>query len=112
MMVMIVMPPWCLLLCGGGGSTMETMEVVREKNGEKGMVESERPKKPTTQQSPMSPQPNSCADVRKKSYKLDNEAQRARWRGEDNLVEIRKNKREDNPLKKRREGQQSVSPTL
>ncbi|XP_058181178.1 PKS-NRPS hybrid synthetase cheA-like [Rhododendron vialii] len=31
------MPPWwCLLMCSGGGSTMETTEVVREKNGEKG----------------------------------------------------------------------------
>ncbi|KAF7142069.1 hypothetical protein RHSIM_Rhsim06G0126300 [Rhododendron simsii] len=36
MMVMVMMPPWCLLLCGGGTSTMETTEVVREKNEEKG----------------------------------------------------------------------------
>ncbi|KAE9454084.1 hypothetical protein C3L33_14012, partial [Rhododendron williamsianum] len=36
MMVMVVMPPWCLLLCGGGSSTMETTGVVKEKNGEKG----------------------------------------------------------------------------
>lgn len=35
-MVMVVMPPWCLLLCGDGGSTMETTEVVKQKNGEKG----------------------------------------------------------------------------
>lgn len=42
--------------------------------------------------------------MRKKSYKIGVDADEARRRREDNLVEIRKNKREDNLLKKRREG--------
>ncbi|KAL9233464.1 hypothetical protein vseg_008462 [Gypsophila vaccaria] len=52
----------------------------------------------------MSLRPNSRADIRKKSYKIGVDADEARRRREDNLVEIRKNKREDNLLKKRREG--------
>ncbi|XP_021772441.1 importin subunit alpha-4-like isoform X2 [Chenopodium quinoa] len=52
----------------------------------------------------MSLRPNSRTEVRKKSYKLGVDADEARRRREDNLVEIRKNKREDNLLKKRREG--------
>lgn len=42
--------------------------------------------------------------MRKKSYKTGVDAEEARRRREDNLVEIRKNKREDSLLKKRREG--------
>ena len=42
--------------------------------------------------------------MRKKSYKIGVDADEARRRREDNLVEIRKSKREDNLLKKRREG--------
>ena len=52
----------------------------------------------------MSLRPNSRTEVRKKSYKIGVDADEARRRREDNLVEIRKNKREDNLLKKRREG--------
>ncbi|KAK4339753.1 hypothetical protein RND71_041215 [Anisodus tanguticus] len=52
----------------------------------------------------MSLRPNTRTEVRKKSYKIGVDADEARRRREDNLVEIRKNKREDNLLKKRREG--------
>ncbi|XP_023545266.1 importin subunit alpha-4-like isoform X2 [Cucurbita pepo subsp. pepo] len=52
----------------------------------------------------MSLRPTSRTDVRKKSYKTGVDADEARRRREDNLVEIRKNKREDSLLKKRREG--------
>ncbi|KAG9457772.1 hypothetical protein H6P81_002280 [Aristolochia fimbriata] len=51
----------------------------------------------------MSLRPNSRAEVRKKAYKTGVDADEARRRREDNLVEIRKSKREDNLLKKRRE---------
>ncbi|MBA0584626.1 hypothetical protein Gorai_015429, partial [Gossypium raimondii] len=56
----------------------------------------------------------SRTEVRKKSYKTGVDADEARRRREDNLVEIRKNKREDNLLKKRREGLllQSQQPLL
>ncbi|KAL3638194.1 Importin subunit alpha-4 [Castilleja foliolosa] len=52
----------------------------------------------------MSLRPNSRTEVRKKGYKTGVDAEEARRRREDNMVEIRKNKREDNLLKKRREG--------
>ncbi|KAI4349889.1 hypothetical protein L6164_010432 [Bauhinia variegata] len=52
----------------------------------------------------MSLRPNSRTDARKKSYKTGVDADEARRRREDNLVEIRKNKREDSLLKKRRDG--------
>ncbi|KAK9136656.1 hypothetical protein Sjap_007250 [Stephania japonica] len=52
----------------------------------------------------MSLRPNSRTDLRKKSYKSGVDGDEARRRREDNLVEIRKNKREDSLLKKRREG--------
>lgn len=52
----------------------------------------------------MSLRPGSRTEVRKKSYKTGVDADEARRRREDNLVEIRKNKREDSLLKKRREG--------
>ncbi|CAM8911578.1 unnamed protein product [Rhodiola kirilowii] len=52
----------------------------------------------------MSLRPTSRTDVRKKSYKIGVDADEARRRREDNLVEIRKIKREDNLQKKRREG--------
>ncbi|KAK9086245.1 hypothetical protein Syun_028639 [Stephania yunnanensis] len=52
----------------------------------------------------MSLRPTSRTDARKKSYKTGVDADEARRRREDNLVEIRKNKREDSLLKKRREG--------
>ncbi|GFS29703.1 importin alpha isoform 4 [Actinidia rufa] len=60
--------------------------------------------------------PNSRTEVRKKAYKASVDADEARRRREDNLVEIRKDKREDNLLKKRREGMilpfQKLSDTL
>ncbi|CAL5411986.1 unnamed protein product [Camellia sinensis] len=52
----------------------------------------------------MSLRPKSRTEVRKKSYETGVDGDEARRRREDNLVEIRKNKREDNLLKKRREG--------
>lgn len=52
----------------------------------------------------MSLRPTSRTEVRKKAYKSGVDADEARRRREDNLVEIRKNKREDSLLKKRREG--------
>ncbi|KAJ7973252.1 Importin subunit alpha [Quillaja saponaria] len=52
----------------------------------------------------MSLRPNTRTEVRKKGYKTGVDADEARRRREDNLVEIRKNKREDSLLKKRREG--------
>ncbi|CAN6719372.1 unnamed protein product [Malus baccata var. baccata] len=48
--------------------------------------------------------PGTRTDVRKKSYKTGVDAEEAQRRREDNLVEIRKNKRKDSLLKKRREG--------
>ena len=59
---------------------------------------------PPTSPPAMSLRPTTRTDVRKKSYKTGVDADEARRRREDNLVEIRKNKREDNLLKKRREG--------
>ncbi|KAK1291387.1 Importin subunit alpha-1 [Acorus calamus] len=52
----------------------------------------------------MSLRPNPRSEVRKKQYKTGVDVEDARRRREDNLVEIRKNKREDSLLKKRREG--------
>lgn len=52
----------------------------------------------------MSLRPSSRSEARKKSYKTGVDADEARRRREDNLVEIRKNKREDNLQKKRRDG--------
>ncbi|WCJ23265.1 Importin subunit alpha [Euphorbia peplus] len=52
----------------------------------------------------MSLRPSSRTEARKKSYKSGVDGDEARRRREDNLVEIRKNKREDSLLKKRREG--------
>ncbi|XP_050224127.1 importin subunit alpha-4 [Mercurialis annua] len=60
----------------------------------------------------MSLRPSTRTEVRKKSYKTGVDADEARRRREDNLVEIRKNKREDNLLKKRREGLLLQSPNL
>ncbi|GAV73371.1 Arm domain-containing protein/IBB domain-containing protein [Cephalotus follicularis] len=52
----------------------------------------------------MSLRPSTRTEVRKKAYKTGVDADEARRRREENMVEIRKNKREDNLLKKRREG--------
>eukprot|EP00252_Welwitschia_mirabilis_P014560 TRINITY_DN3195_c1_g4_i1.p1 TRINITY_DN3195_c1_g4~~TRINITY_DN3195_c1_g4_i1.p1 ORF type:complete len:536 (-),score=115.18 TRINITY_DN3195_c1_g4_i1:210-1817(-) len=51
----------------------------------------------------MSLRPNSRAETRKKSYKIGVDAEEARRKREDILIEIRKNKREDSLLKKRRD---------
>ncbi|CAA0825482.1 Importin subunit alpha-1 [Striga hermonthica] len=55
----------------------------------------------------MSLRPNSRAEVRRSRYKVAVDADEGRRRREDNMVEIRKNKREENLLKKRREGLQA-----
>ncbi|KAJ7531343.1 hypothetical protein O6H91_14G055100 [Diphasiastrum complanatum] len=55
----------------------------------------------------MSLRPNARTEVRKKSYKVAVDADEARRKREDNMVEIRKSKREESLLKKRREGMQS-----
>ncbi|GAB4855661.1 Importin subunit alpha-4 [Ancistrocladus abbreviatus] len=52
----------------------------------------------------MSLRPGTRTEARKKSYKNGVDADEARRRREGNLVEIRKNKRQDSLLKKRREG--------
>lgn len=54
----------------------------------------------------MSLRPNARVEVRKKGYKLAVDADEARRKREDNMVEIRKNKRDESLLKKRREGLQ------
>lgn len=54
----------------------------------------------------MSLRPNARVEVRKKGYKLAVDADEARRKREDNMVEIRKNKRDESLLKKRREGMQ------
>lgn len=55
----------------------------------------------------MSLRPNARAEVRRNRYKVAVDADEGRRRREDNMVEIRKNKREESLLKKRREGLQS-----
>ncbi len=54
--------------------------------------------------SKMSLRPNARVEVRKKGYKLAVDADEARRKREDGMVEIRKSKRDENLLKKRREG--------
>eukprot|EP00271_Cylindrocystis_brebissonii_P017110 TRINITY_DN430_c1_g2_i1.p1 TRINITY_DN430_c1_g2~~TRINITY_DN430_c1_g2_i1.p1 ORF type:complete len:535 (-),score=133.91 TRINITY_DN430_c1_g2_i1:2476-4080(-) len=56
----------------------------------------------------MSLRPNDRAEARKKSYKVAVDADEARRKREDNMIEIRKNKREENLMKKRREGMQAA----
>ncbi|KAK1385089.1 Importin subunit alpha [Heracleum sosnowskyi] len=55
----------------------------------------------------MSLRPNARTEVRRSKYKVAVDADEGRRRREDNMVEIRKNKREENLLKKRREGLQT-----
>lgn len=52
----------------------------------------------------MSLRPNSRVEVRRSKYKVAVDADEGRRRREDSMVEIRKTKREENLLKKRREG--------
>lgn len=54
----------------------------------------------------MSLRPNARTEVRRSRYKVAVDAEEGRRRREDNMVEIRKNKREESLLKKRREGLQ------
>lgn len=62
----------------------------------------------------MSLRPSARVEVRKKGYKLAVDADEARRKREEGMVEIRKSKREDSLLKKRREGmqQQQFSATV
>lgn len=55
----------------------------------------------------MSLRPNDRTEVRRNRYKVAVDADEGRRRREDNMVEIRKNKREESLQKKRREGLQS-----
>jgi importin subunit alpha-1 len=63
----------------------------------------------------MSLRPNERTEVRRNRYKVAVDADEGRRRREDNMVEIRKSKREESLLKKRREGlqaQQSFSSSI
>ncbi|CAI7931342.1 unnamed protein product [Closterium sp. NIES-54] len=55
----------------------------------------------------MSLRPNARTEARKSAYKQAVNADEARRRREDNMVEIRKSKREESLLKKRKEGMQA-----
>ncbi|CAN1345549.1 Importin subunit alpha-2 [Linum perenne] len=55
----------------------------------------------------MSLRPNSRTEIRRNRYKVAVDADEGRRRREDNMVEIRKNKREEGLMKKRREGLQA-----
>ncbi|KAA8543049.1 hypothetical protein F0562_021456 [Nyssa sinensis] len=55
----------------------------------------------------MSLRPTARTEVRRSRYKVAVDAEEGRRRREDNMVEIRKNKREESLLKKRREGLQT-----
>ncbi|KAK1354303.1 Importin subunit alpha [Heracleum sosnowskyi] len=55
----------------------------------------------------MSLRPNARTEVRRSKYKVAVDADEGRRRREDNMVEIRKNRREENLQKKRREGVQA-----
>lgn len=55
----------------------------------------------------MSLRPNSRADARRSRYKVAVDAEEGRRRREDNMVEVRKNRREESLQKKRREGLQN-----
>lgn len=58
----------------------------------------------------MSLRPNARTEVRRNRYKVTVDADEGRRRREDNMVEIRKSKREESLLKKRREGLQVQQP--
>lgn len=55
----------------------------------------------------MSLRPNERTEVRRNRYKVAVDADEGRRRREDNMVEIRKSKREESLQKKRREGLQA-----
>ncbi|KAJ8636347.1 hypothetical protein MRB53_010614 [Persea americana] len=58
-------------------------------------------------QAAMSLRPNARTEVRRNRYKVAVDAEEGRRRREDNMVEIRKNRREESLQKKRREGMQA-----
>ncbi|CAO2193120.1 unnamed protein product [Urochloa humidicola] len=58
----------------------------------------------------MSLRPSERVEVRRNRYKVAVDAEEGRRRREDNMVEIRKNRREESLLKKRREGLQAQVP--
>jgi hypothetical protein len=58
----------------------------------------------------MSLRPSERAEVRRNRYKVAVDAEEGRRRREDNMVEIRKSRREESLLKKRREGLQPQVP--
>ncbi|TVU22411.1 hypothetical protein EJB05_32105 [Eragrostis curvula] len=58
----------------------------------------------------MSLRPSERAEVRRNRYKVAVDAEEGRRRREDNMVEIRKSRREESLLKKRREGLQAQVP--
>ena len=62
----------------------------------------------------MSLRPSARTEVRRNRYKVAVDAEEGRRRREDNMVEIRKSKREENLQKKRREGMQvqAFSPAV
>ncbi|XP_021672815.2 importin subunit alpha [Hevea brasiliensis] len=60
----------------------------------------------------MSLRPSARTEVRRNKYKVAVDADEGRRRREDNMVEIRKNKREENLQKKRREGLQAQQQQL
>lgn len=55
----------------------------------------------------MSLRPSARTEVRRNRYKVAVDAEEGRRRREDNMVEIRKSKREESLQKKRREGMQA-----
>ncbi|KAJ0092329.1 hypothetical protein Patl1_24946 [Pistacia atlantica] len=60
----------------------------------------------------MSLRPSARTEVRRNRYKVAVDADEGRRRREDNMVEIRKSKREESLLKKRREGLQATAAPL
>ena len=58
----------------------------------------------------MSVRPSERAEARRNRYKSTVDADEGRRRREDNMVEIRKGRREESLLKKRREGLQAQAP--
>lgn len=60
----------------------------------------------------MSLRPSARTEVRRNRYKVAVDAEEGRRRREDNMVEIRKNKREESLQKKRREGLQQQQQPL
>lgn len=59
----------------------------------------------------MSLRPSAKTEVRRNRYKVAVDAEEGRRRREDHMVEIRKNKREENLQKKRREGFSAAAQT-